>query len=157
MVNLNYVEIINKCQNLNGLILVLKRILDKELVPTKLRDSFLEDLVNQEDIRKTILRLFSKALITNPLVFSMPEIVKFMEIDKADGTLTIHAFNIYYYNALSYNFEDLITSIFLTIEDLNLQSIIKPDKESWFKIKIKEEKKRGGLVMNKIFLMNGYL
>ena len=142
MDNLKYVEIINKCQNLNGLILVLKRLMDEELLPTELRDSFLEDLINQEDIRKTILKLFSKALIANPLVFNMPEIVKFMEIDKVDGTLSIHAFNLYYYNALSYNFEDLITSIFLTIEDLNLQSIIKPDKESWFEIKIKKEKER---------------
>lgn len=142
MDNLKYVEIINKCQNLNGLILVLKRLMDEESVPTELRDSFLEDLISHEDTRKTILKLFSKALIANPLVFSMPEIVKFMEIDKIDGTLSIHAFNIYYYNALSYNFEDLITSIFLTIEDLNLQSIIEPDKESWFEIKIKEDKKR---------------
>ena len=78
MVNLNYVEIINKCQNLNGFILVLKRLMDEESVPTELRDSFLEDLISQEDIRKTILKLFSKALIANPLVFNMPEIVKFM-------------------------------------------------------------------------------
>ncbi len=125
MIDLKYVEIINKCQNLNGLILVLERMMDEELVLTKRRDSLLKDLVSQEDIRKTILRLFSKDLISNPLVFNMPEIVKFMEIDKVDGSLAIHAFKIYYYNALSYNFEDLITAIFLTIEELNLQSIIK--------------------------------
>ena len=95
MIDLKYVEIINKCQNLNGLILVLKRMMDEESVLTEFRGSFLEDLINQEDIRKTILRLFSKDLIANPLVFNMPEIVKFMEIDKVDGTLTIYAFKIY--------------------------------------------------------------
>ncbi len=125
MIDLKYVEIINKCQNLNGLILVLERMMDEESVLPELRDSLFEDLVSQEDIRKTILKLFSKDLISNPLVLNMPEIVKFIEIDKVEGTLAIHAFNIYYYNALSYNFEDLITAIFLTIEDLNLQSIIK--------------------------------
>ena len=142
MIDLNYVEIINKCQNLNGLILVLKRMMDEESVLTEFRGSFLEDLINQEDIRKTILRLFSKDLIANPLVFNMPEIVKFMEIDKVDGTLTIYAFKIYYDDAVSFSFEELITAIFLTIKDLNLQSIIKPDKKSWIEVKIEEAKKR---------------
>ena len=108
MFDLKYVENINKCQNLNGLILVLERMIDLENFDLiEFRDSLFEDLVSQEDIRKTILKLFSKELISNPLVFNMPEIVKFMEIDKVDGTLTMHAFKIYYYNALSYNFEDL--------------------------------------------------
>ena len=148
MIDLKYVEIINKCQNLNGLILVLERMMDEELVLTELRDSLLEDLVSQEDIRKTILRLFSKDLISNPLVFNMPEIVKFMEMDKVDGTLTIRAFKMYYYNAVSFSFEDLITAIFLTmstltkIEELDLQKIIKPDKKSWIEVKIEEAKKR---------------